>query len=383
MHYGYSNMSRVIIHLGHGKTGSSYLQASLASFADTLLSNGICYPTHTSFEAAKNFDVTSGNGELLFDKNHKIPDCYGAVLYSNEILFESLLIHDNLELLIERAEVCGSSLEFFLYTRDFIDHSISSWHQYIKRGRGVLTYDQFVVSDFYSSYLQLYNWIEICENKGLKLTVLNYSKIKQGLFANFLNHLFPSLFNSFTDPLDSDIRVNRSLTASESELQRLFNVHYSGESSWFVSDPLIRSLPNIPIQKTFVDPVTYNKILEKWQSVIETINQCINPEEAISLELHNNSSQDEQLDFSFSKDQLSCLVISFTSALNEFISKSGMSDADSNLLKFVSDNILRGASIPINAGYELIRMLHFSRPNDSDVLRILREFEALMRLSDS
>ena len=46
-------MKEIILHIGHGKTGSSYLQSFLALNREKLLDIGIDYPKDDEFENAK------------------------------------------------------------------------------------------------------------------------------------------------------------------------------------------------------------------------------------------------------------------------------------------------------------------------------------------
>ena len=60
-------MRRLYLHIGHSKTGSSFLQASFANSVAALAEQGIGYPLaarHVT-EAAEGWRISSGNGGLL------------------------------------------------------------------------------------------------------------------------------------------------------------------------------------------------------------------------------------------------------------------------------------------------------------------------------
>ena len=58
-------MKNVIIHVGHGKTGSSFLQSVFAMNYQKMKEVGICYPEHTSNKIAIEGKITNGNGIFL------------------------------------------------------------------------------------------------------------------------------------------------------------------------------------------------------------------------------------------------------------------------------------------------------------------------------
>ena len=50
---------KIFIHIGHGKTATTYLQSCLALNRDKLLGFGIDYPEFSSFEKAKRGEISS------------------------------------------------------------------------------------------------------------------------------------------------------------------------------------------------------------------------------------------------------------------------------------------------------------------------------------
>ena len=55
-------MNKLILHVGHGKTGSSYIQSFLALNKNMLKNNGFIYPEPNDIQKAIIGHVTSGNG---------------------------------------------------------------------------------------------------------------------------------------------------------------------------------------------------------------------------------------------------------------------------------------------------------------------------------
>ena len=62
-------MKKLIVHVGHGKTGSSFLQSIFALNSDRMAQLGILYPEHISNAMARRGHITSGNGNILLETN--------------------------------------------------------------------------------------------------------------------------------------------------------------------------------------------------------------------------------------------------------------------------------------------------------------------------
>ena len=84
-------MQKIVLHIGHLKTGSSYLQSCLALSRDKLLELDIDYPLHKSFTRAAAGRISSGNGKRFLDSLPNIGDPSKKIIFSNESLFHSLL----------------------------------------------------------------------------------------------------------------------------------------------------------------------------------------------------------------------------------------------------------------------------------------------------
>ena len=84
-------MKEIILHIGHGKTGTSYLQSCLALNRQKLLDIGIDYPEFKTFEKAKRGEISSGNGYLFFKDylNAQFLSEQNRILYSSELIIES------------------------------------------------------------------------------------------------------------------------------------------------------------------------------------------------------------------------------------------------------------------------------------------------------
>ena len=97
--------TKLFLHIGHGKTGTSAVQSALAIASDDLSRQGISYPIQQSLrDRASRLEITSGNWEptseasltdqLLSITNNNQDDA--AIILSSESLFWLIpdLIHD-------------------------------------------------------------------------------------------------------------------------------------------------------------------------------------------------------------------------------------------------------------------------------------------------
>src|SRR5262245_28751429 len=70
-------MKTLYLHIGHGKTGTSYLQSSLALSIERLADRNIVYPRMGSVERGAKGLISSGNGSvfvLLMSKPKKVDE---------------------------------------------------------------------------------------------------------------------------------------------------------------------------------------------------------------------------------------------------------------------------------------------------------------------
>ena len=154
-------MSRtVIIHVGHGKTGTSYIQSSLALNRGKLSELGISYPYDLSIERAIQGDTTSGNGALF--QSHYLPAIEEAdqILFSSEILFHSLIDDGGLSLrncLMDKYE----NVKIILFTRDILDMLVSTWGQLVKKMGATIGLNEYIQSRKDRHHEKVISWINL------------------------------------------------------------------------------------------------------------------------------------------------------------------------------------------------------------------------------
>ena len=304
--------SKLILHIGHGKTGTSYIQSVLSLNIDNLKNNGIYYPDHASFNSARLGLISSGNGSLIQDKNYKLDEGLNN-LFSDEYLFHFLAEEDNLEQFVINK---NWPLEIICYTRNIFEMLISNWGQMVKRGGCTATVNEYLKGDD-PHHQKLLWWLNASEKYGFKITVRNYSNYKKNLIERFLQDVLGEGDLNFIPVRPINNIVNRSLTLTEYEIQRVCNI-YASHSSQFISDVLVNALPSVTAENPKINREVYENVLERMAPVILQINERISCNEAIVLEGPDAVVGDEVdiTQYSLSKEQISVLFNSIGVLIN-------------------------------------------------------------------
>jgi len=193
-----SALTQLWLHVGYGKTGSTSLQAWLASHQDFLVGEGVHYPLPT-FEFGD-----SGNGSLLLEAlkhPHRQPSWLQtardakAILFSREHLAREFSAPGACVQLAECCKFWGlAPIRIILFVRDPHEHCYSLWAQKVK-----LAGERRSLHDFASSYDAIdmaSRFIESAVECGFQLEVVDYGKHRR------------NLVNRFSQWLDLENRLN-------------------------------------------------------------------------------------------------------------------------------------------------------------------------------
>ena len=211
------------LHMGHAKTGSSWIQTSLRMSQDALAAHEIRYAEGDRLAVDADRRITSGNGVGLLDSEASMAARLGrsdiapdaSILFSREHwgsdLDPSLASH-----LSRIAEQHGfERVSVLLFIRDPMGHAYSAWQQAVKRGGRCQG-----IEDFYREYAFPQNVARTLETlakcNGVEVRVRNYSRCKGRLLEETAAWLdLPE--DSLQRPTVT--RVNRSMTRAELALQ--------------------------------------------------------------------------------------------------------------------------------------------------------------------
>ncbi|MCT7375475.1 hypothetical protein [Chelativorans salis] len=267
-------MRKLYLHIGHGKTGSSYIQSSLAGSITAIEQTGISYPVQDHMLAAKEGRVSSGNGVLFLDSlnNGAKLDCrQPSVLYSAERLFQEFTkpdIQEKFRAFLQRGEF--DCAEVLLFVRDPVSNACSSYQQWVKRGgytadivRGLRSFNRpqqvNEVLDFFETVPEV------------SVTVKNYSACA-GNLLQVVEHwldLTPGVLA--TPPIKN---VNRPLSIGEAELQRHLNRHFRGPG-YLLAEQFALRLPEIDAEQIRPSLKVQHSLWERLSPEIERVNARI------------------------------------------------------------------------------------------------------------
>lgn len=264
-------MKHLIIHVGHGKTGTSYIQSTLALNIQRLESLRIHYPYHESFTAAQNGMISSGNGQLLEAENIKFVE-HEYILISSENLFHTLLINDNFE---KKVLAFCDKVSVILYTRNVIDMLCSTWGQSVKRGGLTSSLNEFLLSSHDLHHAKVLQWLQLSKRLGFRLYLKNYSNHKNDIFGDFFSllkeilTLDEGITNDFVTPRQK--LVNRSMTQVEYALIQCAN-RIDPKFGYALSDILVNQLPEISSETPSISNEVITALASRYAETISEIN---------------------------------------------------------------------------------------------------------------
>src|SRR5690625_5294909 len=170
-------MRHLFLHIGHGKTGSSYLQSSFARSAGALRAAGVAYPLPRDAEAAAAGSISSGNIRRFLeyqeagDKN---------LFFSGEGFFGHFIRKPGQAIIKRRiSDVSPDKISVLLFIRDPVEHCCSSYQQIIKRRTSTASLSQQF--QLYAMPGRVITALDFCLELGADVTVCNYSAEKRNI----------------------------------------------------------------------------------------------------------------------------------------------------------------------------------------------------------
>ena len=278
-------MRTLFLHIGHGKTGSSYLQSAFVKNRAAMARLGLTYPEDPSDSRALAGGITIGNGRpliramesrwraaMLAPRLRRAP---GHVLYSSEFLFGALGQEGALARLRELARRSGfERIEILIFIRDPLDHLPSFYQQKVKREgfRGGIAR----LSRIYrvpARVAALLRGADDAEEIGV--TVRNYSRRRSALLAVAADWAgLPE--GALAAP--GKAVVNRSLTRAELNAQRIINARF-GPSGRIAADRFCEELPDIAAEHVELTRRPARRMIRRLAADIRYVNRVVPPEE--------------------------------------------------------------------------------------------------------
>ena len=275
------NRQNIILHIGHGKTGSSYLQSSLALSVGRLRDAGIEYPEVKPFARAKRGGISSGN--IGYDKAfvQTVTDVARRHTNASRLLFSSeWLFH----WIAEDGETLATLQESYdvtvvLFIREFLAHAISTYGQKVKRGGCTTSLGEYLAEDQFP-HVAL-KALQAAGRAGCRVATFNYSRHSGHLLDIFAETVGVAPDTLVLPPV---ARVNRSLDETELALVRCFNAVLGKSSSELVADALCEKLPLHPTGTPRISRQDYQAYRDRVAPIEATINPLLPPFERYGVD---------------------------------------------------------------------------------------------------
>lgn len=279
----------LLVHIGHPKTGTSYIQALLAGNKPQLHRFGIRFPdTDFTLKARERDPGRGGNCRvhLLEDADyHKlVTSGNDTVVLTAERLFFPLSDGQDL---FARYAPCFDTVRLLLFIRNPLDFVTSWYTQRVKRGDFDGSFDEFVLeNDYFTSHLdRVEGVIDLCARVGHDLCVRNYSKL-----AAPLDDTIEDVLGIPRGALDRPTmtKVNRGLTRAERSLQQRLNHHLGpgfdlslgrrtvasrALAYQIVTQALCTALPDLKAEYAQLSPGIHAEFCRRNNAAIARVNQ--------------------------------------------------------------------------------------------------------------
>lgn len=268
------NRQNIILHIGHGKTGSSYIQSSLALSVGPLREAGVEYPEVKPFARAQRGGISSGN--LGDDKDfvQTVTDVArqhanaSRLLFSSEWLFRWILEDGETLATLQKS----FDLTVVLFTREFLAHAISVYGQKVKRRGCTTSLGEHLAGDRHPH--AVLRVLEAVERSGCSAAAFNYSRHSDHVLDVFAGAIGVAPEILVLPPV---ARVNRSLDEAELALVRRFNAMLGRSSGNLVADALCEKLPLHPTGTPRVTRQDYEAYRARVAPIEATINPLLPP----------------------------------------------------------------------------------------------------------
>jgi hypothetical protein len=263
-------MRTLWLHVGCHKTGSSFLQASLAASVERLAAAGVRYPVDPDAGSAALIPV--GNGLGVWRRLADGPDWpegeRSDLLFSSEILHTRLRDPWALASLRRRARAAGvERVVAVVYLRGPVDHAASWYQQQVKR-HGTTRF----VAEFFEDYAYPATTVALLDALAEvgELRVRNYDVERRRLAAS-LEEVLELPEGTLVTPAAA---VNRSLTRAELGLQRRVNERL-GPSGELVADVLCEEFPAVPAETELPPEPVQRRMLARQAAALDRLDALL------------------------------------------------------------------------------------------------------------
>ena len=293
--------TKLFLHIGHGKTGTSAIQSALAIASEDLSKQGINYPIQQSLrDRASRLQITSGNWEPTPESS--LTDQLIEIVKNNQGNSKIILSSESLFWLVpELIQNKGNweniiDLHIILAVREIEEMLSSEYQQRVKRHGDAMPLEQFLRARHFvsSHHAKAAEVIELMNHSNITHTIINYSKHKQDiskLIFKFIGaeDLYP------TEKMAGAI-INRSLSRKELEILITINALYFSKFPWIstkISDVLINKQPKLQAQQCKISQEHLQRVYEINNDHLQVINASLKETEQLTS-LSNRKQEEAQ-----------------------------------------------------------------------------------------
>jgi hypothetical protein len=285
-------MRTLFLHIGHMKTGTTWLQRAFLESQAALAAAGICYPSWGHAGEAPNLDRLTPTGNFagllnarrrFLDQAKEVP-ASANLLVSGEPLFDILHGRPDLADDVEHLLSAGfDQIRVLLLVRDPIPLGASIWQQRIKGWQGeTRSLDAYLDEgfDWPERACRVLDLLDACPQ--VEIALHNYSRVRDVLLA--VAEAWLGIAPGVVRPPRED-RLNRSLTAGEAALQLHLNRALARPTGKIFGFRLVHRLPDVPPDPPRPSREAAARMLNRQKPFIDRLDARLRPEERLSVDL--------------------------------------------------------------------------------------------------
>ena len=295
--------TKLFLHIGHGKTGTSAIQSALAIASEDLAKRGINYPIQQALrDRASRLEITSGNWEPTSEVSltNQLLEIAKSNYKNSKIILSSESLFWLVPELIQNKSTWEThiDLHIILAVREIEEMLSSEYQQRVKRHGDAMPLEQFLRARHFvsSHHAKAAEVIELIAQSNITNTIINYSEHKRDI-SQLIFKLIGAEDLYPTSQMAGAI-INRSLSRKELEILITINALYFSRFPWIsarISDALIKNQPKLEAQQCKIAKQQLQKVYETNDPYLQTINAFLDSKEQLKS-LANLNQEIAQVD---------------------------------------------------------------------------------------
>ena len=283
--------TQIVLHAGHGKTGTSAIQSALAISAEDLLKIGINYPIDPNErQRAARFEITSGNWkhDPAISLSQQCLQLAASNAAGQTIVLSSESLFWHLPEFIDQIDQWSDTVDvhIILAVRELEEMLSSEYQQRVKRHGESKPFEQFLKQRHFisSHHKKAAEVLTQVSRHNISITLLNYSRHKKMISERVFEAI--GCGDLFPSEQMGDLVINRSLSQKELQMLMMINALYYDQFPWIsarLSDALAKSLPNTETQRSRISQQSLEKLYEKNDPYLQIINSHLRDEEPLTV----------------------------------------------------------------------------------------------------